>query len=302
MKQNPIDDEQLRSYLLGDLPEVEEDLLEQRLLTEEESFDLLEALEAELLAAVSRGELPPAESEKILRRLASSPQGRERLALARSLNTLADSRVQRPPAPVVVPFTRRLVQSKPPWAALAAAVLVTAIGVSWVVQHRPEPPLTSISQTRTPPAPPLPTPTPPEPSPAPDTASHTEKPSDSVRPPEPVKFVIDLALMTVRGSEKTPVEKFEIPTGTQIAELQLRWEGLDVFASFDVEIRPADQGTVDSEPIRHSGLKPRGESGEKVLVLDIPVYRLPDGRYEVAVKPEGEAEETLELDIVHEKR
>ena len=78
MRQNQMDDELLRSYLLGELPEPEADRLEQRLLAEDDLFDLLEGLEAELLAAGSRGELAPAERERVFRRLAFSPQGRER--------------------------------------------------------------------------------------------------------------------------------------------------------------------------------------------------------------------------------
>src|SRR4029077_7915420 len=84
------DDELLRSYLLGKLPEEEADGLERRLLAEDDLFELAEAVELDLLAAADRGALARAEREEFLRKLAASPRGRERLALARSLNTLAD--------------------------------------------------------------------------------------------------------------------------------------------------------------------------------------------------------------------
>src|SRR5258708_5288613 len=83
------DDELLRSYLLGKLPDEDADQLERRLLAEDGLFALAEAMELDLLAAVDRGTFTPAEREQILRRLAASPHGRERLALARSLNVLA---------------------------------------------------------------------------------------------------------------------------------------------------------------------------------------------------------------------
>ncbi len=118
MRPNPTDDELLRSYLLGELPEEEADRLEQRLLAEDELFELSEAVEADLLAACARGELAPAERERVQQRLASSPRGRERLALAHALNTLAGSS-GRAAAPVVL-FPRRAATPRPrsagpPW-------------------------------------------------------------------------------------------------------------------------------------------------------------------------------------------
>ena len=59
MRHEPTDDELLRSYLLGTLPEREADHLEGRLLAEDELFELSEAIEADLLAACDRGELAP---------------------------------------------------------------------------------------------------------------------------------------------------------------------------------------------------------------------------------------------------
>src|ERR1700710_2428723 len=89
MRHDPTDDELLRGYLLGELPEEEAERLERRLLAEDDLFELSEALEADLLAACARGELDATERERVLRRLASSPSGRERLALARALNAPA---------------------------------------------------------------------------------------------------------------------------------------------------------------------------------------------------------------------
>src|SRR3569832_962282 len=101
MKSNSTDDELLRSYLLGQLPEDEADRLERRLLAEDELFELSEAVEADLLAEYAQGGLAPAERERVQRRLASSPQGRERLMLARSLSELAGRDRQT----AVLPFT-----------------------------------------------------------------------------------------------------------------------------------------------------------------------------------------------------
>src|SRR5436305_4697989 len=121
MKSNPNDDELLRSYLLGKLPEEAADALERRLLTEDDLFELSEAIEADLLAEHAQGRLAPAERERVQRRLASSPQGRERLKLARSLSILAGG----DPEPSVLPFVRRAATYKGP--ALPQGALTAAL-------------------------------------------------------------------------------------------------------------------------------------------------------------------------------
>src|SRR6476661_1028296 len=187
MRQNPNDDELLRSYLLGGLPEEEADRVEQRLLAEDELFELSEAVEADLLAACDRGELAPAERERVQQRLASSPRGRERLALAHALNTLAGSS-ERAAAPVL-PFARRAAAPARPafrWAALAAALLAAA-GLSWYAMERPHggeaPPW--VAQERPAPASPR----------TPEAPRGTPAPAETK--PEPVKAVFQLALMSL---------------------------------------------------------------------------------------------------------
>lgn len=296
MKQNPTDDELLRSYLLGELPEPEADRLEQSLLDEDELFDLLEALEAELLASASRGELAPAERERVLRRLASSPEGRERMALARSLNTLAD----RAAAPVV-PFRRREPGPKPllQWAALAAAGLLATAGLFWFTQQapqggdsaplvaheRPAPASPAQPAPQKKPEPPVAvTPAPQQPQVAPDQLARKDE-EDPVKHPEPVKAVLALSLTTLRGSEE--IEQLEIPIHADIVELQIDIEGLEDSGPFHAVVRSKDQGTIWEK----SGLKVQQLDWTMALVLDIPAKLLPSGHYEVAVTTGAEPEE-----------
>src|ERR1700710_1930665 len=98
------DDELLRSYLLGKLPDEDADTLERRLLAEDDLFDLAEAVEMDLLASFDRGAFTPEEREEVLRKLAATPRGRERLAFARSLNNLAAENARHSN---VKPFVRR---------------------------------------------------------------------------------------------------------------------------------------------------------------------------------------------------
>lgn len=303
MRQDPTDDELLRSYLLGELPEPEADRLEQRLLVEDELFDLLEALEAELLAAGSRGELAPAERERVFRRLASSPEGRERLALARSLNALAD----RPAAPVV-PFRRRAAHPRRlQWAALAAAGLLAATGLFWftqqtrqggdsaprVVQERPAP------ANPAPVPPPVPEEKPPAPQAAPpDRLARTDEGTPTRERQEPVKAVLALALTTMRDAGEG-TEQLHLPQDAEVAELQIDLDGLESAGPFHAVLRSKDQGTVWEK----SGLKPRTLDWGTALVLDVPAQSLAPGRYEVAVTSSADPEEmTQEFSVVREGR
>jgi hypothetical protein len=281
MRQNPTDDELLRSYLLGELPEEEEDRLEQRLLAEDELFELSEAVEADLLAACDRGELAPAERERVQQRLASSPRGRERLALAHALNSLAGSS-ERAAAPVI-PFARRAATPARPafrWAALAAALLAAA-GLSWYALERPHggetPPW--VAQER----------------PAPASPRAPEAPRGAPAPkPEPVKAVFQLALMSLRGAETA--QKLRVRTGTDVVELQIGVEGMEDLKSFHLTLRNRKAETIWEK----DGLEPVKLDGVRALVIDLPAARLPAGIYEIQARglnPSGEPEELSPLDV-----
>src|SRR5689334_21850067 len=99
------DEELLYRFLLGELAEDEEEIVEQRLLQEDALFELCEAIEGDLLAASVRGELTPEENERVLARLAASPGGRTRLALAQEFVRAAEE-IPAKPAPAPLPFRR----------------------------------------------------------------------------------------------------------------------------------------------------------------------------------------------------
>lgn len=271
------DDELLRSYLLGKLPDEDADRLEERLLADENLFDLAEAVELDLLAAADRGGIKPAEREEILRKLAASPRGRERLALARSLNILADEKaVER----TVVPFPRRAPSFPPPaihWMALAASLtMVVGLGLfAWINRgNAPVAPVTISHRGQTPAPTPQPSPTP---SPAP-----------------PSTAMVMVSLMTTRG-ETAPVEKLTLSPATQIAEIQIDAEGLDATKSFSMVIRRGGEKIWNQSGLRITTLK-----WGPALVAKVAAQSLKAGKYEVAVTPEGGSEELTHFDVVRE--
>ncbi|HEX4964097.1 MAG TPA: hypothetical protein VF173_24945 [Thermoanaerobaculia bacterium] len=282
------DDELLRSYLLGKLPEEAADRLEGRLLAEDDLFELAEAVETDLLAAADRGGLVPEERERVMRRLASSPQGLERLAFVRSLNRAAaekggNGNVERfvPRAPAFQPRAMR-------WMAVAASlVMVTGLGwVAWKYRmHPPEmkmPPSTP-SATQSVKLTPAPVPIIPPPDQTPRPVSPGTVPSKKPRHTVPAA-VVALSLMT-RGDDQ--VAQLHLSPGTPKAEIQIDASALDDSKSFSVVIRN-DHGTV----LETRGLKVTRLEGDPVLVVvvDKPAQRLAPGRYDAAVIPEGEEE------------
>jgi hypothetical protein len=295
MKREPQDDELLRSYLLGDLPEEDADRLERRLLAEDDLFDLAEAVEADLLAALDRGELAPAERERVLRRLASSPQGRGRLALARSLNTVADETAA---DRTVVPFPRRAPAFPPPaihWMALAAS-LVMLTGLGWFAwQHREQASKAAARvAVQTPPPTPSPlasTPasTPPTANPLVEKTPHSGQghraPRKKPRPMPPIAVVV-VSLTTTRGAEAEH-ERLHLSSATETAEIRIDAGDLDETKFYLVVIRKGEE-MISSQRLRINPLK-------GALVVDIQARRLAAGRYEVAVTPEGESEEMTQV-------
>lgn len=139
------DDDLLRQYLLGELGEPEEERLEQRLLHDDDLFELTDAIADDLLEEyLLRRDLTAAQRDSIRNRLAATPRGQSRLALLRDLLKSVDPSQLEPtlqpdpmlqlesqleqPAPVVPPppRTRPHVWHTLMTAAAAAALLVVA--------------------------------------------------------------------------------------------------------------------------------------------------------------------------------
>ena len=82
----------LRNYHLGELTEDKVDAVERRLLADDDYFELVEAVEGDLLTDCANGALSPREHARVMRGLASSPRGRARLSASRELAILSQER------------------------------------------------------------------------------------------------------------------------------------------------------------------------------------------------------------------
>jgi len=118
----PLDEQTIRRYLLGELPEAERDAAAARIFESDDSFDKARELEDDLVDALAIGELSGAEASKVRAFLAESSQT-DRLAAARVL-----ARGQR--AQVKGPAMVRT------FIGLAAAILVILATSVYMVRNR----------------------------------------------------------------------------------------------------------------------------------------------------------------------
>lgn len=286
-------DELLRRYLLGRLETEELSRLEERLIREEDLFEMAEAVEADLLDDYAHDRLAPEDREQVALRLAASPRGRSRLALIRGLGTIANEKEGRV---ISFPSARREL-SRFERAAAMAAMLTLAVLSAWLATRSPDlvqPP--QVAEAPAPALPPRSRPVPPVVAPQPPGEVIAESTPPETPAPQPAApLVIQLALTTLRGEEMIPEEN--VPPGTGRVQLHLRLDEADKdgYASFQAAVR--GPGTE----LRLADLKPGKIDGEWTLVLELDP-QLEEGGYEVevwGVTASGDAERiaSKELEI-----
>lgn len=271
------DDELLRKYLLGDLPEEESEAVERRLLQEDDLSELSEAVESEILEAYANGELSPERRARVERFLSSSPSGRLRLAVLSGLATLAAE----PAVPSnVLQFPRPDLSRPLHRFAAIAAMLAIAAASFLLVPIRPDlPDQRAVAPViPQPPAQRLPGPghTPTQETPGPILIAETPQPTPS---PIPSFVVIQLALSALRDEgQETPA--FDVPTD-EIASLQIQLRERDKnYSSYQVILKDG----LDEESRRWEALQPTATDGEQVLVVEIPAGQLQEGRYTATIQ------------------
>lgn len=271
-------DELLRRYLLGKLEDEERSRLEARLLREEDLFETVEAVEADLLDDYAHDRLAPSEREQIAERLASSPQGRSRLAVIRGLGTIAGESSGRV---LAFPAARREL-SRFERAAAMAAMLAVAVVSLWLAVQRLEPvrPPNVVAVPFPAPAAPAPVrpPLPPVATPAPPAAEAiaASTPPETPVPRPVVPWVIHLALSTLRGEGEIPVRN--VPPGEARVQLHLQLDEASkgYYASFQAAVSRGG-----SEVFR-GDLEAAEIEGRWTLVVELDP-QLPEGMYEVDV-------------------
>ena len=106
--------------------------------------------------------------------------------------------------------------------------------------------------------------------------------------------VFELALATQRGGESVEdLPRLEVPKRTEEVEIQLDLQGAnEEYRSFNARVTDHEavevwnQQELEPQPLRRK----TGKVWATGLILKIPAKKLPEGKYTMWVKPEGETD------------
>jgi hypothetical protein len=130
----------MRHYLLGGLPESEAAVLEQEFFADDEKFEQMWEAENNLVDGYVRGRLSPEDRERFERHYLASPVHRQRVAVARNLIEKADMSKASAIAPELswrAKLFEKFHISPARWRfAMAAAMLLLAAGGLWLLVDR----------------------------------------------------------------------------------------------------------------------------------------------------------------------
>ena len=117
---------EIRQYLLGELNEQDQLAFEERYFADEDSYQLVLALEDELRYDYAQGVLPAKQRARFERRFVAAPGGRERVRLAQAVLQEVSARAEREPAVAAETKSRWSWFSLPrmSWAPSIAAVAI----------------------------------------------------------------------------------------------------------------------------------------------------------------------------------
>jgi hypothetical protein len=317
------DDALLRRYLLRELGDEERGTVEERLLADDDFFELAEAVEGDLLAAYARNEVGSEERRQMIRRLASSRTGHARLALAQALKHFADApesvtqamRSFTEPLPFRRPepiwFRPAMVRAATLAATLAAAVFALSLVRSpWFIQMPPV--VNNVGDSVSPverssPGHPAPQPPPAQPGMQAESKLPTASPQPTPPPsrqPEPraAAFVFKLAILSSpRDGSASPAPALpflRIPAMVQNVELRIAISDQELYPSYRVILTDATLKEVWSGKVR-----PRSAGGETVVAVTVPAAQLPAGELDLQLTGlAGQNEETVgwaSFDVTH---
>jgi hypothetical protein len=299
MKDEQPDDDRLRRYLLGELPEAEEDEVESLLLEGDELYERCEALEGDLLDAYEAGHLTAAQGKRIEGWLDSSTDIRFRHEMIHRL------RETRPPG-IVVQMPPQKRPSRLSWASLAAALLLLAAGFFWFAgRDRGRPPAQNAQD-----APariydaPAATPTPKSPlSPEPRQAQSEpapQKPTTAAPvPSHPERLGALLATtlleipLEVRRDAADELPKYELGRDAKTRTVRFLFDLPPTTERFGLRLLDTDGREIRS----WNELKVQTIKDERALVINLPAEELPPGRYGVEVEPLNPGPDDLPMEI-----
>jgi hypothetical protein len=259
-----VDDERLRRYLLGELPEEESAALEEQYFGADDVFAAVLAAEDALAEEYLRGGLSGPDRERFERRFLSTPDGRARLGIVRDVASR--------PAPRAGTRRTGLGLALPPlWRAAAAAAVLTAVAAGWLLTQ---------GRDRRPPAVAGIEPRPGLPMASPPGGAASPHPKLAPAPPRPVPAEAVLSVTLAAGLVRDPggMTAFEIPRNTTTLRLVLPLPR-DEYPRYRVSLQTPE----GSERASQDRLTPRGGPSGRSIEVRVPAKLLAPGTYVVIV-------------------
>jgi hypothetical protein len=135
------DHDMTRRYLLGQLTDDEEQLFEERLLSEDEFFQEVELTKDELAQEYVSGELNATERKWLQQNFLASPDGKQRHEFAKTFDHYVKNHRVQQKSMSLIEWLRKLWNEHPQMltAATTAAVLLIAVGILWPIIRPPAP-------------------------------------------------------------------------------------------------------------------------------------------------------------------
>jgi anti-sigma factor RsiW len=294
MKPKAIDERQLIGYLLGELPEEDQTLVEEQFLRDPEYFEHLQAVEEELNDAYVRGELSGPEREQFERRVSASPEWKQRVEFARALYAVGRERpaeVRPEPTSWWRSLTAFFSSQSPAFklASAAAAIAILAAG-SWLIlemfrlraqveQLQAERQQMEQNQQQ------LQQQSNEERERAQQLAQELEREREQKRKPESEPeeprglSIASFILMPGIGRGDEQSTELVIPKEAQVASFQLYLQGPTPYKSYRAELVSAGKLIWSRD-----GLTARQARNGKAVSLNLPASAFTSGKYELALK------------------
>ena len=291
MKEQLVDDDLVRRFLLGQVSQQEEDEIAASMFEDPEKFSRLESVEDDLIDEFLQDELSPADKKGFETHFLSQPGRKRNLKLSRALKHHFDKEDVPVVVPaVVVPDDRVSILglfkiSRPAFRlSLVAAILIAVVIALWLyvrVREAQKPPaFEARKEESATPTPGITTSPTVEPSPS---ATQSENRNSAPSPPskrEPVASYA--ALLSPLGANRSGAQSFTLPSSGANVPVALLLASETTYNSYEATLQTDDGNVLHSWPtLRARRLNSKSARG---LIVDIPVAPLkPEQLYRIVV-------------------
>lgn len=251
MKDIEREQEVIRQYLLGELDEERKDQLEQKVMTQRDFKQEVLIVEEELLDDYVSGALSVSEQELLLRNYLSSPNQSQKLIVARALGRYAS--IHKPSGPPQAEtgrlrsfFSSFRLRGKLNQFSWAAAILLIVAGTAFIIWQLG--------------------------TGAPDEMAQLNGPNSVVLEPGPSVVLVNLSGILLRAKGPRPVD---VSSETKVVQLRIDTDNPE--STHQAVLRDS----AGKEIFRLNDLRARAVNSGSMIVIQIPIHRLPPGDYEL---------------------